>query len=208
MAIIDVKAAAASLRVVDVWRPGNPSGVVTHFSMYWTAGAKPYDRFVRHVTVGTNSLAYLARNDRLACIPYLVPTKASDMFPDNWTVFKMIPDEARAYHVGDMEWRGETEAVWHPRSMGHEIENRGDFAHEIEQRQYIKSALLYAHDCALYKWQDTMVFDHATIAIPHGRRTDPQAGLFRESIWWDYITQIRSNWPWTDVPVWYGGNAF
>lgn len=210
--IINVVESAAKLRVVDIWRAGNESGVVTHPSMYWRDGAKPYDRFVRHVTVGTNSLVYLAHNDRLACIPYLIPTKVSDPHNDNWTVWKMIPDDARAYHVGDMEWHGESEAIWHPRSMGHEIENLGDFKHEIEQRQYIKSALLYAHDCAVWKWQDTMVFDHSTIAIDHtsagGRRTDPQAGLFRESIWWDYITQIRSNWPWTDVAVWWGGNQF
>lgn len=203
--IIDVADCAAKLRVIDIFKP-NSTGVVTHPSMYWADGAVPYDRFVRHVTVGSNSLAYLAHNDRLACIPYLIPTKASDPFADNWTVFKMIPDGTRAYHVGDMEWRGQTEQFWHPRSMGHEIENLGDFRHPIETRQYIKSALLYAHDCAVYRWDDTMVFDHATIAIPHGRRTDPQAGLFREGVWWSYIWQIRNAWPWQDVPVWWGGS--
>lgn len=209
MSTINVAEAAAKLRVIDVWRVGNPSGVVTHPSKYFRQGVKPYDRFVRHVTAGRNSLNWLAGTFTVACIPYLIPTGAFDPDPDNWTVYKMIPDDARCYHVGDMEWHGEQEAFWHPRAMGHEIEHVADFRTEIEERQYLKSALLYAYDCARYRWQDFNVFDHSTIAVPHtntgGRRTDPQAGLFRESAWWDAILQIRAAWPWQDVAVWHGG---
>lgn len=208
---INVAEAASKLRVVDVWQPGNSSGVVTLPSKYFKTGVVPYDRFVRHVTAGRNSLAFLAGPSTEACIPYLIPTDATDPDPDNWTVFKMIPDDSRCYHVGDMEWRGEQERYWHPRSMGHEIENIGDFAHPIEQRQYLKSALLYAYDCAVWRWQDHMVFDHSTIAVDHtnagGRRTDPQAGLFNEAIWWAYIWQIRDNWPWPNIPRWDGGSV-
>ena len=81
-----------------------------------------------------------------------------------------------------------------------------------EQRQYVKAALLYARQCAVDKWLDREVYDHSTIAIDHtaagGRRTDPQAGLWIDSIWYDYIRQIRDAWPWTDVPVWRGGTKF
>lgn len=211
--LIDVADAAAKLRVVDVWKAGNPSGVVTVSSKYFRTGAKQYDRFVRHVTVGTDSLKWLAGTGTVACIPYLIPTDASDPSPDNWIVWKMIPDDARCFHVGDMEWHGENETFWHPRASGHEIENRGDFKTPIEFRQYVKSALLYAYDCARYKWLDRMVFDHSHIAIDHtasgGRRTDPQAGLFVESIWWNLIEQIRNDWPWNnpnDPPLWRGGS--
>lgn len=208
--IIDVQDAAAKLRVVDVWQSGNSSGVVTHPSKYFRQGVKPYDRFVRHVTAGTNSLGWLAGTNTVACIPYLIPTNATDPHPENWTVYKMIPDDSRCFHVGDMEWRGEQETFWHPRTMGHEIENVANFRTPIEDRQYVKSALLYAYDCARYRWQDNMVFDHSLIAVPHtnvgGRRTDPQAGLFREAVWWDLIWQIRRAWPWQDVPRWDGGS--
>jgi N-acetyl-anhydromuramyl-L-alanine amidase AmpD len=207
MTVLDVADAAAKLRVISIFQP-NSTGVVTLPSKYNQIVPKPYDRFVRHVTVGSDSLKWLAGPGTEACIPYLVPTKASDPFPDNWTVFKMIPDSARCWHVGDTEWNGTDETYWHPRSMGHEIENLGDFKHPIEDRQYIKSALVYAHDCAVWKWLDRMVFDHSTIAINHtaagGRRTDPQAGLFDEGIWWQYIYAIRAAWPWTDVARWDG----
>lgn len=206
---IDVAKEAAQLRVVDVFERGNASGVVTHPSKYFKQGAQPYDRFVRHVTVGTDSLGWLAGTGTVACIQYLIPTKASDRFADNNTVYKLIPDDARCYHVGDIEWRGEQEGFWHVRAMGHEIENVGNFRTEIEPRQYIKSALIYAYDCARWKWLDRNVFDHSQIAVPHtntgSRRTDPKAGLFNECLWWDLIMAIRRAWPWPGMPVWWGG---
>lgn len=210
--LIDVADAAAKLRVIDVWRTGNPSGVVTQPSRY-VAGAR-YDRFVRHVTVGTNSLRWLAQTGPArVSIPYLIPTDASDPFADNWTVFKMIPDGTYTFHVGDMEWHGEQETFWHPRASGHELENAGNWRTPIEDRQYLKSALIYTFDCAKWRWLDRMVFDHSHIAVDHtnagGRRTDPQAGLFSEAIWWDYIWQIRRDpaiWQMWGMPRWDGGS--
>lgn len=213
MALFDVADAAARLKVIDTWKQGNPSGVLTQGSRYEPQpdGVK-YDRFIRHVTAGTNSLKWLAQTGPArVSIPYLIPTKASDPDPNNWTVWKMIPDGNYTFHVGDMEWRGEQEGFWHPRSMGHEIENIANFRTPIEQRQYVKSALLYAYDCARWKWLDTMVFDHSQIAVPHtnegSRRTDPQAGLFNEGVWWEYIWWIRDNWPWQDIARWDGGSV-
>lgn len=208
---LNVQEAAARLRVIDVWANPNPSGVVTLPSKYFRTGAKPYDRFVRHVTAGTNSLAWLAGPNTVACIPYLIPTKRTDPDPANWTVYKLVPDDARCFHVGDIEWRGEQESFWHPRAMGHEIENVANFRTPIELRQYVKSALLYAYDCARWKWLDIHVYDHSTLAVPHtntgGRRTDPQAGLFNEAVWWALIWAIRDAWPWTDIPRWDGGSV-
>src|SRR5262245_12544172 len=79
--IIDVAACAAALRVVDVWKSGNPSGVVTVPSKYHRQPqGVTYDRFVRHVTAGSNSLSWLAGPNTDACIPYLIPTAASDQW--------------------------------------------------------------------------------------------------------------------------------
>ncbi len=214
MAIIDVADSAAKLHVVSVFQAGNESGIVTDPSKYQKRPANiSVDRAVRHGTAGRNSLTTLALPPSDACIPFLIPTKASDPRPDNWTVYKLIPDDCYGFHVGEMNWEGQNAMFWHPRAWGFELENVADDKHEIEQRQYIKAALLYAHDCAVWKWQDYMVFDHATIAVPHTdtqqRRTDPKSSLFRESIFWDYVTQVRNSWPWGNSPAqWYGGNQF
>lgn len=218
--IIDVAQAAAKLHVVSVFMPPgspenpvalNPDRVQTRMSKL-RVRTGPYKRCIKHVTVGANSLAWLARDAPDASIPFLIPTKASDPDPENWTVYKIIPDTHYGFHVGDMEWHGADETDWHPTSWGFEVENLGDFKHEVEQRQYVKAALLYARTCAEHKWPDREVYDHSHIAVPHtaegGRRTDPQAGLWVDSVWYDYIRQIRDAWPWNDIPVWRGGTKF
>lgn len=220
MSIIDVPGSARSLTVVSTFYPIgspqnplrlNPGRVETRRSKLRPRSG-PYRKAIFHVTVGANSLLWLADTSPLASIPYLIPTKASDPDPGNWTVYKIIPDDMYGYHVGNMEFHGEDETDWHPISWGFEIENLGDFRHPIEERQYIKAALLYAHDCARDKWYDRECYHHSTIAVDHtaegGRRTDPEAGLWVESIFWDYVNQIRQQWPFTDVPVWWGARDF
>lgn len=220
MSVIDVAGSAKSLVVCSTFFPVgspenpvklNPGRVQTRLSKLRKRPG-PYRKAIKHVTVGSNSLLWLADTSPFASIPYLIPTKASDPDPANWTVYKIIPDDMYGYHVGDMEFHGEDETDWHPIAWGFEVENLGDFAHPVEQRQYIKAALLYAYDCAVHKWFDREVYDHSTIAIDHtaagGRRTDPQAGLWVDSIFWDYVRQVRDAWPWPNLPIWRGGTLF
>lgn len=218
-ALIDVKDAARRLKVCSTFFPIgtpenpvklNPGRVQTRMSKLRKRTRK-YKRAVKHVTVGANSLLWLADTAPEASIPYLVPTKASDPDPDNWTVYQIIPPTHYGFHIGNMEWHGEDENDWHETTWGFEIENKGDWKTPVEKRQYIKAALLYAFACAENQWLDRDVFDHSHIAIDHtaagGRRTDPQAGLWVDSIFWDYVEQIRDNWPWGNSPaLWRGGS--
>lgn len=201
--IIDVPYWANNLQIVDIWQLGNPTGIVTEPVRYDHAlgvapPVEPLVHWVRHVTVGTNSLAWLARNSpEKICIPYLIPPTR------NFVVYKMIPDGTRCHHIGDAEWNGHTEAWLGPRCSGFEIENIGNFRTEILDEQYIKAGMIYAYECALNHMRDYNILDHSNIAIPHGRRRDPQAGLFRESKFWNVVLQVREAWPWP-IPVWYG----
>lgn len=213
---LDVGHWAGKLDVVSTFIPGNKSGHVTNPLLYdpnapnkppgygGAPKALPYKFWVRHVTAGSSSLGFLTQGTvggNWACIQYLIPRG------DNFTVYKLIPDWARCYHVGNAEWRGITNNELARQSKGVEIENLANWKQEIDTAQYIKFALIYCYDTALDKMQDYNVLDHSTIARPHGRRSDPQAGLFREVIFWDFVQQIREAWPWGDKPaLWHGGS--
>ena len=201
----DVAEWAGKLEVVNVFAQGNKSGVVTEQIRYDSSlgvapRPEPLVYWIRHVTVGTDSLAWLARTSpQKICIPYLIPRAGA-------RVFKMIPDGTRCHHIGDAEWHGKNEGWLAPRCSGFEIENLGTWAQEITDEQYIKAGLIYAYDSALYSLQDYNVLDHSNIAVPHGRRSDPQAGLFRESLFWGVVKRVRDEWPWP-IAAWNGGRA-
>lgn len=199
----DVAHWASNLQVIDIFNP-NPTGVITERVRYdHTLGVapkpEPMVHWIRHTTAGKNSLAWLARTSPgKICIPYLVPMTRS------FVVFKMIPDGTRCHHIGDAEWHDRTEGWLAPRCGGIEIENIADWSTEILDEQYIKAGMIYAYECAMNRLQDYNILDHSNIAIPHGRRTDPQASLFRESMFWFVVQKTRDQWPW-GIPWWGGG---
>jgi hypothetical protein len=205
--LIDVASAARELRIVDVWREGNETGIVTSKLLYDTTVPNnhaplplPLLGWVNHVTVGVNSLGYLCRpgaDKDWACIPFLIPRT------NDWTVYKLIPPGARCNHAGVAEFRGVTS--WNARSWGAEVENRADGSEPITERQYVKLALLYANFAAANKTDDQWCVSHSLIAVPHGRRSDPEAGGFRASVFWDLVQQVRRQWPWESPHVWWGG---
>lgn len=202
---------ANKLKVVSVFQPGNESGIVTDRRLYdpnfpgnRAPVPAPYEYFIRHVTVGVNSLSWLAGGsipETWASVNMLIPRGM------NFTVYKLFPDNFRGNHVGDAEWMGRTEGYIAPRAYGVEWENRANGTEAVDQSQYIKGALIYAYWCAENKTLDRKVLDHSLIAIPHGRRMDPQAGLWSDQTFWDCVAQIRRAWPtnWP-FPVWWGGS--
>lgn len=204
---IHVPTEAARLKIVDVFKPGNPSGHVTNPKLYDRSApgnnapaVKPYMGWINHITVGTNSLPFLTQGTvggNWACIPYLVPRG------DNPTVYKLIPDDHRGHHAGVASFMGISD--FSSQFSGVEIENLGNGKQEVDQWQYVKVALLYAYFSAKFKTDDRWCLSHSLIASPHGRRSDPEAGFFRYSVFWDLVAQIRRDWPqlWS-MPVWWG----
>lgn len=203
---------ANKLKVIDVWKSGNDTGIVTDRRLYDKGFAgnrapsvRPYKGFLIHGTAsGGNSLSFLAGGSwgsSYACVPYLIPRGTSA------TLYKLIPDGHRGWSAGDSEWRGVTDETLNSELLPVEIENRQNWSEAIQPTQYIKLALLYAFESAHYQLQDNMVVSHSLIAVPHGRRSDPEAGLFSYGTFWDLVMQIRRAWPtnWP-FPVWWGGS--
>lgn len=207
---VDYLEYARRLRIVNVWQPGNPSGVVTNPVLYTPQQDEygnwlypPYRgvrHIIRHVTAGRNSLPWLAGVGQLeVSIHYLIPT-------DPYTVYKMIPDEHMCNHVGDAVFAGDD---WlNSTSIGEEYENPADGGRTpITQSQYIKGALVTCNAQGRYHIPDWQETDHGLVALPWGRRSDPWAGGFDYDAYNAHKKAIRETplvWAFWGMPMYDG----
>jgi N-acetyl-anhydromuramyl-L-alanine amidase AmpD len=211
---IDYEAFARRLKVIDVWRPGNQSGAVTDRRLYdrsvsdseaptW-AGSRG---LIMHGTQGTNSLGWLTGGSigsTWASAHYLLPR-------DTYTVYKLIPDGFGANHAGTSDWH-DPALTEHPNSCmyGIECEDLQDWGRTagITPTQHVKAALIWCYLSARDHLNDRYVLSHSQIAIPWGRRSDPEAGLWSWRDFWGHVAAIRATdavWLYWNLPRWDGG---
>lgn len=212
---IDYQKWAADLRVIDVWAPGNPTGIVTDKRLYdpTVAGSRAPAKLpggkgvggIKHATVGSNSLNYLARGSaddgRWVSIHYLIP-KNSTRLPNGLvmdttkTVFKIVPDGYGANHCYPGTWRGHVNDM-NSRFYGVEVENLQNGSDPFLVEQYIKFALVWGYVAAKDRIPDVMLVDHGKVAPP-GHRTDPwTGGVWDDALFYGIMWDLRKpeNWP-------------
>lgn len=105
---IDLVSYLANLKVVDVWKPGNASGLVTDRRLYEDkVRLNPPKGMVAHGTAaaasnGLNSLAYLAGGS-IADGRWV---SADQYIPKNGTLYNLIPTDRYCWHAGYGHWNG------------------------------------------------------------------------------------------------------
>jgi len=215
---------ASLLKVVDVFKAGNETGWVTPKCLYDPKTLSPGGRsvaptmqrggpdyWVDHGTVGTNTLAFWGNGGSLndsagwSLAQYLVPrdnTQYRDgkVHDTEHTVFKMCPDKMATNHVGYA-----ISNFSNSNCVGMEYESRQNGVHDITEAQYIKGALVFAHDAVTLGIEDWFRMMHGHIADrPRGRRTDPWAGRFDIAHSWELVQDIRADsriWQLWNLPV-------
>lgn len=216
--LIDAYEAATTLRVVDVFRPGNETGYVTPPDLYeprrtpdgrgWEIPPRGNILFwMDHATVGTNTLPYFAgipgvqlagsvRDGRDVCCPYLIP-KDRTLYADgrvadtSRVVFKMTPANRACNHTGPcVPFTGVTPD--NANTDGVEYENLQNGADPFTEWQIVKGALIYVYSAVVNRIPDYRRVSHGVVAEPWGRRTDPfTRGMFPFSRSWAYVEAIR-----------------
>lgn len=209
---IDMFPHAQALRVVDVHQAGNETGWVTPEVLYNPAKKHKgqvvaptlgkYVFWMDHGTVGTNTLRFWGEggsiaNEAFSLAQYLVP-KDSTEYRDGRqhdtrnVVFKMVPDGKACNHTGVCN-----DPVNNTNTKGVEYESRQNGTHDITDMQYIKGALIFAHDAAEHGIMDYFRIPHGLVAEPWQRRTDPWAGKFDIARSWELVQAIRR-----DARIW------
>jgi hypothetical protein len=195
---IDFSEYAGRLNVINVFEQGNGTGRVTPRILYDPALGKVYPwrggkGLIMHGTAGTNTLPYFTggsvADGRYVCAHYLIPR-------DDYTIYKMVPDGFGCNHVGESSWYDP--AIKQPLGSyfyGIECESRQNWQEVITPAQHIKSGLVWAYLCARDRMDDRYVLSHSQIADPKGRRSDPEAGLYRPPLFWQTVIGIRADWP-------------
>lgn len=189
----------STVKVVDAWKPGNPTGRATDARLYEPRGRNPLGMVI-HSTVGRDSLSYLQggvlADGRVASTDQLIHK--------NGTIYNMIPPGMMAYHAGVAIWNrvGDVNRNF----IGVEIENMNDGNDPYTNEQYLSAAANYAYKSAVYKMNDLYVCGHYECALPLGRKSDPF--FWNWSKFWELVWEIRKpeNWPaeW-GIPRWNGG---
>jgi hypothetical protein len=216
---IDVTERAASLRVISYYQPDprNTTGRMTPKELYERSAGQHVHNWktlygvILHGTVGRDTLTYWLTGGSMAGpnAPYSMAHFLA--LRDRNTLAKMCPTNKSCNHCGDSDWHDP--AVSQPLNsyfLGIECEdlqnwNKGTNAQRITDDQVIKCALVWAYESALdhqtkgaaSKAEDRYVLHHSQIALPWGRRSDPDAGLFNDDLFWHVVTKIRraENWP-------------
>lgn len=148
-------------------------------------GVKP-EAILLHHTGGTNSLRYLSTyHANPVSIHKLVPKLMPDGKPGH---YQIVPDTHRAWHAGH------SVPDWGDFSIGIEIENLGNGRDPYTEAQYETVAQIVAYNCSLYHIKDWWVKCHKDIAVPEGRKTDPDP-TFNLNRMWMRVRQIRNEWP-------------
>lgn len=198
---------AEALEVIDVWKPGNPTGWVTPKVLYDPHTKAPdgnvkaptlgtVTRWVDHGTVGTNTLQFWGTGGSVASgawtlAHYLVPhdtTVYADGKVHDTTnvVFKMVPDGYGCNHTGEC-----SAGVSNTNALGVEYESLQNGTADITENQLIKGALLFAQAAAAHNIPDWYRVMHGIVGIPWPRRTDPFAGRFDIAHSWELVQAIR-----------------
>lgn len=212
---IDLVSYLANLKVVDVWKPGNPSGIVTDRRLYEDkVRLTPPKGMVAHGTAapassGLNSLAYLAGgsiNDGRW-------VSADQYIPKNGTLYNVIPTDRYCWHAGYGHWNGLGNL--NVNFWGVEMENKEDGVDPFSEEQYVTLAASWCARSAWWKCLDINVCAHAWCAEDDGgpcvnkkgRKSDPFK--FRWGKFWAYVYRIRQPevWPasW-NLALWNGGD--
>lgn len=145
---------------------------------------------VLHHTGGRNSLSWLSGGHSVS---------THKLFAKDGTIFKIVPERKRAWHAGQSEYAGRTD--WNDFSLGYEIENMGDGRDPYPPLQYEAVAMSCCYDCALYRIPDFWIRCHREIALPRGRKQDPDL-TFDLNHLWNIMRRIREDWPFP-IPRWY-----
>ena len=200
---LDLYAEAQALKVVDVWQEGNETGWVTPRVLYDPAlkmvpALQRVQFWADHGTVGTNTLRFWGEhgsinNGTWTLANYLIPkeqTQYADgsLHDTTHTIFKMVPDGYACNHLGAC-----IGPIWNGNTIGVEYESLQNGTHDISEPQYLKGALVYAHDAHALNIPDWFRVTHGLVAIPWGRRSDPWAGKFRIGHSWALIEAIRQD---------------
>jgi hypothetical protein len=194
---IDYLDYAMRLTVVNVFRPGNPTGFVTDPRLYdtkvfgsrapgWPSDGKGRGG-IKHATVGNNSLEYLARgsirDNRWVSAHYLLPK-------DEYTIYKMIPDGYGCNHAYPASWRSYVNNL-NSNFYGFEVENLQNGKDPFTDGQYIKFALTWYYLATRDGIADVMLVDHGK-AAPAGHRTDPwTGGVWDEARFYGHLAYAR-----------------
>lgn len=152
-----------------------------------------------HHTGGTNSLNWLSRylgptvRPEEVSIHKLVPKRMPDGKPG---LYQIVPDLDRAWHAGA------SVPSSNDFSIGVEIENLGNGRDPYTLDQYETVAQIIAYGCALYHIKDFWVRLHKEIAVPLGRKHDPDPSFSMVRVW-GRVRELRANWPYA-IPAWRG----
>lgn len=136
-----------------------------------------------HHTGGTDSLLWLSGHHGVS---------VHKLLAKDGTIYKIVPETKRAWHAGVSEWAGRY--AWNDFSIGYELENLGNGYDQYTPAQYDSLAHTLAYDCALYHIPDFWIKDHREVALPRGRKSDPDP-TFDHEVLWSKMATIRANWP-------------
>lgn len=130
---------------------------------------------VIHATAGTDSLAHL-RNPAPGGKPERA-VSAHDLIAKDGTIFHLVDYDKRAWHAGKSAIPG---LPGDPGSLsiGIELENMNDGRDPYPAPQLAAAVELVRGLVAEFNIPRQYVVRHADIALPRGRKTDPQAPAF------------------------------
>jgi hypothetical protein len=193
---VQVAAYLHTLRVIDVWKKGNPTGLVTNPKLYHDRRGEVFG-YILHATAGNNSLWYLAEgaaiDGRLVCSDQLIPKEPG-------IIYQMTPPGFYPWHAGPETWNGFEHL--NQQFMGIEIENRNDGKDPYTEAQYVSVAASWAYRAAERHLLDRNVTLHRITAPT--RKTDPKG--WDMARFWSYVKLIRQDAVWPDewpVMLWF-----
>lgn len=201
---VELKAYLRELKYIKVYEVGNPTGYVTQRALY--KGGLSLMGALVHATVGNDSLGWLAGGSLSG-----PAVSAHKLLPkDDFTVYKIIPDNYSCWHAGPSAWRDVPGKDLNKYFMGWEIENWNNGKDPFTESQYIKVAADWCYYSALCRLNDLNLVSHREVALHPdghlGRKIDPSPLNFSWNHLWKYIWKIRTPevWPdWWGVPMKY-----
>jgi len=131
---------------------------------------------VLHATVGGfyGSLSWLCNPQSKVSTHYLLAK--------NGAIYRLVEESEAAWHAGVSAWRGLDSASIQRRSIGIELTNANDGVDpyptvQVEQARLLCADLIARYDIPIY-----LMTRHLDIAIPPGRKTDPDGFPWTEFV--------------------------
>lgn len=185
---------AAYYRVIDDYTDTSPA-------VYGLSNL-PRRGLIVHSTVGRDSRSWLKGGSALMGRA----ASADQLISKSGTIRQLIPPGRYAYHAGRSEWRGysDPDGTLNRSFYGIEIENLNDGRDPYTVNQYVAVASTWAYKCAAHRLLDLDCTSHAAVALPAGRKGDPD-GSFDWALFWRFVWQIRGDWPVGWPTLWLGG---